>query len=433
MPEFYTPQIDPLHPKRHLTELHTAFGERSVYDSSAYCTRCGSCQQACPTYQIFHQETFSPRGRNQALRLLAEGKLKLTANRDLLLQSVDSCLLCGRCTQACAGKIPTAEHILEMRRALQKRVLPRPLQAILHLRSAAPSLFGSLLRTGLVLRKIGFIGLLRASGILRLKSLNWVTYADELLPKKIPSLKKLLKELPPAEGTPKKIYLPSLEAEFFMPQLALSVLKTAGERTILWHNMSSGLFEYVYGDLRQSKKAVRRLIVRHLKTEKAKLPLITDSIDVYNFLQKAPQLFAGNKFWQKKATAFAKKITFAAELLPKKPLQTKTFATPVRLEPSALFTRESIPAQKSEAILKTLFRKNFVECSYTDADIPAFGYALAKLELHEKIALSAVRTVARTQTGTVFTLSGLSALELDYRLKKFFPSAKAEHIIRLNG
>ena len=405
MPDFYTPQIDPLHPKRHLTELHTAFGERSVYDSSAYCTRCGSCQQACPTYQIFHQETFSPRGRNQTLRLLAEGKLKLAANRDLLLQSVDSCLLCGRCTQACAGKIPTPEHILEMRRALQKRVLPRPLQAILHLRSAAPSLFGSLLRTGL----------------------------DELLPKKIPSLKKLLKELPPAEGTPKKIYRPSLEAEFFMPQLALSVLKTAGERTILWHNMSSGLFEYVYGDLRQSKKAVRRLIVRHLKTEKAKLPLVTDSIDVYNFLQKAPQLFAGNKFWQKKAAAFAKKITFAAELLPKKPLQTKTFATPVRLEPSALFTRESIPAQKSEAILKTLFRKNFVECSYTDADIPAFGYALAKLELHEKIALSAVRTVARTQTGTVFTLSGLSALELDYRLKKFFPSAKAEHIIRLNG
>ena len=435
MRKFFAPQLDPLNPKRHLSQIHTDFGERSVYDSAAYCTRCGICQQACPTYQIFHQETFSPRGRNQALRLLAEGKIKLAANRQLIAQTTHTCLLCGRCTQACAGKIPTAEHVLEIRRSLGQRVLPRLLQALLRLRSSAPKLFSFLLRTGFLLRNWGMLHLLKKVGLLRLQSLNWLKHADDILPTRAGSLKKLLNDIsfPQEEKDIKKIYLPSLEAEFFTPQLAFSSLQAAGKATVLWSNMSSGLFEYVYGDLRQSRKCVRRLIVRHLKTGKGKLPLITDSIDVYNFLQRVPQLFAGNNFWQKKAQNFAKRIVFVAELLPKKPTQKNTFISPVRLDPSALFTRESKAAQKSEEILKTIFKKNFVECSYTDADTPAFGYALAQLKLHEKIALNAVRAVARTQTGTVFTLSGLSALELGYQLKKFYPSAKAEHIIRLNG
>ena len=80
-------QLDPKHPKRHLSRLETPFGVRSVYDSISYCTRCGSCQQACPTYLLTQEESFSPRGRNQAARLLAEGKIK-TAENTLLLQEI---------------------------------------------------------------------------------------------------------------------------------------------------------------------------------------------------------------------------------------------------------------------------------------------------------------------------------------------------------
>ena len=435
MREDFIPQLDPLHSKIHLSQIKTDFGYRSIYDSASYCTRCGSCQQACPTYQNFNQETFSPRGRNQVLRLLAEGKIKLSADRKIISQTVNTCLLCGRCTQACAGKIPTAEHVLEIRRALQQRVLPCFLQSLLRLRNTSPKLFAWVVQTGILLRNWGAIRMLKRSGLLNLQCLNWLKHTDEILPVRIPSLKKLLKKSSFLQGRApiKKIYLPSLEAEFFMPDLILTVLQTAGKGTELWHNMSSGLFEYVYGDLRQSRRCLRRLIIRHLKTKKGSLPFITDSIDVYNFLQKAPQLFAENNFWREKAQHFAKQVIFAAELLPKKLTKKPAFTYPVRLDYSALFTRESIAVQKSEEILKTLFKKNFVECSYTDADTPAFGYALVQKELFEQISLNSVRTIARTQTGTVFTLSGLSALELDHKLKKFFPSAKAEHIIRLNG
>ena len=93
MSDFYTPQLDPLHPTRHLAALDTPFGPRAVYDSVSFCNRCGSCQQACPTYLFTSQETFSPRGRNQLVRLITEGKLKLTGeNRTLAEQALKEAL-----------------------------------------------------------------------------------------------------------------------------------------------------------------------------------------------------------------------------------------------------------------------------------------------------------------------------------------------------
>lgn len=420
--------------RRQLRVLFTLFGERSVYDSAAHCTRCGSCQQSCPSYALNKQETFSPRGRNQALRLIMERKLDPRTHKQLLEEIVNSCTLCGRCTQTCAGKIPTAEHMLELRRALNLRALPGSLHTLLSLRGTRPILFDRLVRTGLCLRRAGLVALLRKTGLTRLLGLEWVNRADDLLPRRTPSLQKYLaaKNIPVRPENPDLIYLPSLEAQYFLPELAASVLKTAAEkhRPVLWPNISSGLFEYVYGDLRQSRRSVRHLIRR---AEQANLPVLTDSVDVFTFLRRAPQLFSGNKRWENKARNLAKNMRFMTDFLPKKPLAFPDVKTPVRLDYSALFCREGEPFDAAHKILKTLFKKNFVECLYTDADTPAFGYGFVRNAWAGPMALNAVRTIAQTQTATVFTLSGLSALELNYSLKRLYPNAKAEHVARLNG
>ena len=96
-------------------------------------------------------------------------------------------------------------------------------------------------------------------------------------------------------------------------------------------------------------------------------------------------------------------------------------------------TPEPTSLTDSYSLLKTLFKKNFVECLYKDADSPAFGYSFVRFNCAPEIWLRAVQSTARTQTGAVFTLSGLSALELNFYLKKFYPSAKADHFVRLNG
>ncbi len=420
--------------RRQLRALFTPFGERSVYDSAAHCTRCGSCQQSCPSYALNKQETFSPRGRNQALRLIMERKLDPRTHKQLLEEIVNSCTLCGRCTQTCAGKIPTAEHMLELRRALNLRALPDSLYTLLSLRGTRPALFDRLVRTGLFLRRLGLVALLRKTGLTRLFGLEWINRADDLLPRRIPSLQKYLaaKNIQSRPENPDLIYLPSLEAQYFLPELAASILKSSAEkhRPVLWPNVSSGLFEYVYGDLRRSRRAVRRLIRR---AEQANLPILTDSVDVFTFLHRAPQLFSGNKRWEHKARKLAENMRFVTDFLPKKPLAFPDVKTPVRLDYSALFCREGEPLDSVQKILKTLFKKNFVECLYTDADTPAFGYGFVRNSWAKPMALNAVRTIAQTQTATVFTLSGLSALELNYSLKRLYPNARAEHVARLNG
>ena len=438
MTDFFVPELDPLHPHRHLDALDTPFGKRSVYDSVSYCTRCGSCQQACPTYLITAQETFSPRGRNQLVRLAAEGKLNLKKNRVLAEKALNTCLLCGRCTQACAGKIPTAEHMLELRRTLQSRALPRLLFGLLSLHGSHPRLFSALVKTGLWLRRLGVVTLMRLGGLTRLTGLRWMNHANDILPnapdrQQRTAWKQACTQTPPA---PTLIYLPSLEADFLMPAAALSTLRLAEQtkhRVQVWSHTASGLFEYVYGDIRQSRRLLRRLITRRAQTAGGTLPLLTDSIDVYLFLRRAPQLFTAWPRWREKAEALAKSVWFITDIWPRTRPPSAETAARVRLDASALFAREGEPFDKARKILKTQFKKNFVECLYKDADIPAFGYSFVRDNLGKEVCFSVVRNIARTQTKTVFTLSGLSALELNFYLKRFYPHAQADHLACLNG
>ncbi len=434
MTDFPVPQLDPHASKKHLSSLPTPFGQRSVYDSVSFCNRCGSCQQACPTYLLSAQEPLSPRGRNQAVRLLMEGKINLAQNRPLLEKLAASCLLCGRCTQACAGKIPTAQHMLELRRALGGSLLPAGLQFLLSCRARRPQLFAFLVQTARLLRRIGAVRLMRMSGLLSLPSLSWIRHADDILPRALheKARKQLLCHTRAAVQKPTLIYLPSLEAQWLMPDLGASVLTQAAQKhtVSVWHD-PSGLFEYVYADLRQSRRLLRRLIRRHQHTTGGRLPVLTDSIDVYLFLRSAPQLFERWPALQKQARRFASCVSFVTDIL--KPRPQKAEQTNVRLDYSALFAREGEVFERVQKILKTQFKKNFVECWYKDADTPAFGYSFVRHNLAAPVCLQAVRSIARTQTGTVFTLSGLSALELNFYLKRFYPHARADHLVRLNG
>ena len=420
--------------RRQLGILYTASGKRSLYDSAAHCTRCGSCTQACPIYRLLPRETASPRGRNQFVRLLLERKIKPSKQSPVPTELLHACTLCGHCTQACPGNVPTAEHVLEIRRALHLRVLPRLLFSFLQLRETRPRLFATLARTALLLRHVGLVKLLRLCGLTRLPGLQWVKRADELLPQRTPAVHRLLRkeQLPVHAKQPSLVYVPSLEAEFILPHLAVKTLRTAQQKqdVTVWFNTPSGLFSYIYGDVRQSRRTLRRLIRRHAHTAGGKLPLLTDSLDVYNFLKRAPQLFSGKPHWEEQARQLATCVKFVTDIFPEKP-DAVSCPTPVRLEYGTVLDRQSPPVNQAETILYTLFGKNFVECWYTDADVPAFGYAFTQGNRAEQIGLEAAEKIKRTQTKTVFTLSGLSALELSYFLRRLGSATQVKHLVDL--
>ena len=406
----------------YLNVLQTPFGTRSVYDSVCYCNRCGMCVNVCPSYQQTQQEPFSPRGRNQILRQLISGKLKAKHNRKVLEEVIYSCALCGRCVQNCPGRIPTPQHVLELRRRTKISLFPRTLFYLLRLRQKSPTVFTVIVRGGLLLRRLGLLQL-----ISHIPGVTWVKHALEILPSKITS--PVCKEI----KDPTLIYLPSLEAEFMMPALFEQTYKLAAKEhnVRVWRNTSSGLFEYAYGDLRRARKLLRGLITRHARTGNGKLPLLTDSMDVYNFLVSAPQLFAEFPAFEKKAVDFSASIRYVTDFFPKKLNKGKAASSSVQLFCATAFSQDVSLELKIRKILCTLFEKNFVECGYKQGIVPLSGYGFVISTHAPAYALSAVQGMAVSQTQSVFVTNGLTALELSFYVHKFYPAAQVRHIVEL--
>ena len=409
--------------KKQLTTLQTPLGTRSVYDSVCFCNRCALCAPVCPAYTLDPKEENSPRARNQALRLLLEGKIKTKKQHKKWEKLVTSCALCGRCEQACPGQIPTAQHILELRRQLNLHILPSTLFALLRCRETSPKLFYVLVRIGLLLRRSGLLHLLACTS-----DFSWLKHTLKILPPSSAPFKV------PDKTRPTLIYLPSLEAQFLLPSLAQRVYQLASKkhRVCVWSNTACGLFEYVYGDVQRARKLVRALILHREKTENGKLPILTDSIDVYLFLKQIPQLFSGFASWEGRAADFAKSVCFVTDVLPKKPAGAKQWRTPVLWMPSALLGGQSSAQQTALKILQTLFKKNLVQCGYADACIVPVEYGFIKESRAQEYNMQAVRTAAKYQVQSIAVLSGLAQLETNFYLRRFYPAAQAHHIAELN-
>ena len=386
--------------------IYTPLGVRTLYESVCFCNRCAMCAPVCPAYHHLPRETSSPRARNQALRLILERKIDSQTCQQGLKDLVTSCTLCGRCMQSCPGQINTPLHMLALRRGLHQRVLPRTLTVLLRFRQKNPKLFAFFMQIGLFLHRIGLVWLAAY-----LSGSAWLKHACQIVPRGAHPAKGL-----DSQTRPTLIYLPSMETQFLLPDVANSVYQTARKkhRVTVWKNTSSGLFEYAYADLQRSRILVRKLILRHHQCGGGKLPLLTDSIDVYNFLKQVPQLFKGSPRWQQKAASFAKHVKFITDILPPKPNQTKTFKTPVLLMDSALLPGQENPPSQPAEILQTLFRKNFVKCGYRDPIIYPFGYGFIKHTHAPAYGFEAAQTVLHYQAQTVFVLSGLAALELGF-------------------
>jgi glycolate oxidase iron-sulfur subunit len=67
------------------------------------CVKCGQCLSVCPTYNLYQNETESPRGRISLIQGLLEGQLD-SADKTTMLH-LDHCLYCGNCESACPSGV----------------------------------------------------------------------------------------------------------------------------------------------------------------------------------------------------------------------------------------------------------------------------------------------------------------------------------------
>lgn len=78
------------------------------------CLSCGKCLPQCPSYRLYLQENFSPRGRNF---LLSKG---------IYTPSLDFCLFCERCSKICPQGISFPKAYLIKKTRENKPPIPHP-------------------------------------------------------------------------------------------------------------------------------------------------------------------------------------------------------------------------------------------------------------------------------------------------------------------
>ena len=92
--------------------------ERPSDEELARCTRCGLCEQACPTYRELRVEPDSPRGRVFLMKQVADGNASVDAH---LAEHLYICLGCRACETACPSGVPYGRLLEYTRYQIEQR------------------------------------------------------------------------------------------------------------------------------------------------------------------------------------------------------------------------------------------------------------------------------------------------------------------------
>jgi glycolate oxidase iron-sulfur subunit len=111
------------------------------------CVHCGFCLPTCPTYELWHEEMDSPRGRIWLMKATLEGTVEL--NRTVA-EHFDRCLGCMACVTSCPSGVQY-DRLIELAREKVEQEVPRPARERL-LRSLVFAVFPHPRRLRLALR-----------------------------------------------------------------------------------------------------------------------------------------------------------------------------------------------------------------------------------------------------------------------------------------
>lgn len=103
---------------------------KNIIDLSEFCVECGMCRHACPIYEVFLSEDYSPRSKNKNYSSLVKDKTKgdynnvsLKDNDEVILRLKDlayKCSLCNNCYVRCPLKINLKDLFRDFRAFLVK-------------------------------------------------------------------------------------------------------------------------------------------------------------------------------------------------------------------------------------------------------------------------------------------------------------------------
>ena len=418
-----------------LGRLSTGLGERTTYDAVAQCSRCGYCEQACPTYLASDREGFNPRGRNQAVRMLLEGKLAAPQTAELLLST---CLLCGACSTTCYAHVRTPDLVLEGRRLLREGRTPPLARVLGWLLLEHPRAFESLLKASYIFKRLGLARLACRLGLPALVGLPGLATAEEQVTEAPRSLLAPELRVRPELSSPVGatfLYFAPCGPNFVLPRVGRATVKVLRSRgkTAFVEVGCCGLLAYNYGDVAQSREFARRVIERaeaaFAKAEKSAV-LVGDCSSCVAHMKGYPQLFLEDPAWKARAEAFAARMRDMIELLPRPPQAGEGRGEGI------LTIHDSCRAKHGQGISQepraALAGRDVREMAESDSCCGGAGaFAFVHPALSDAVLRRKVSNIASTQARVVAASATSCLLHLAHGLAKYYPECRVVHLSEL--
>ncbi|MFA6318492.1 MAG: (Fe-S)-binding protein [Elusimicrobiota bacterium] len=419
-----------------LGRLITDLGERSTYDAASQCSRCGYCETACPTYAATGRESRSSRGRNQLVRMVLEDKAPAGGD---LKEALTTCLLCGACTSACYGRVPTPDIVLEGRRLLGTS--PCWVQEAMTFVVKRPGLMALLLKAAFVAKRFGLSALVRRSGLLAALGMRWLAVADaELREAPLEFLTETLRGRSRPER-PAWFYFAACGPNFVHPRVGKATLKAldalAGPGAWL-EAPCCGLVCFNYGDLEASRDLARSVIAAWsaaaLSVEGGTLlPVVVDCSSCAAHMKAYPQLLLADPEWAGPAKEFAARVRDAVEMLACKAAAIPALeAGPVTWHDSCRCRHGQGIVDEPRRVLKALAGRDFVELPESDSCCGGAGaFGFSHPELSDALLRRKVGNVASVRARQVAVSATSCLIQLAHGLKKYYPEAEVRHLSEL--
>lgn len=412
-----------------LDRLLTDLGERSTYDAASQCSRCGYCEQACPTYVATGDESKSPRGRNQIVRLMLEGKLD---DKAAAMEALSTCLTCGACTTACYAKVPVVDIVLEGRRMLRGEThwLVKKFSRLL---ITSPSTVAVLLKIGFVFKKIGLSALgrpiLRAWGMPVLAAMD--EHTDEAPLQNLDDVYAKRKN----PDSPAYQYFAPCGPRYLYPRVGTATMfsldKLKGPGAYL-NNPCCGLLAHNYGEINDARELAKKNIEHAEKSGTE--PIVGDCSSCVAFLKTYPQLFLKpeDAEWRGRAEAFSKRIKDAIEIYgecsDQLPTNVNEGVETTYHDSCRAINGQNIKEQPRRAAKKAA-GASFCEMAGSDACCGGAGaFAFVHEDLSDQLLKTKVGNIAGVQAGSVLTSSTSCLIQLARGLRKYYPDAKVLHL-----
>jgi glycolate oxidase iron-sulfur subunit len=406
-----------------LNRLITDLGERSTYDAASQCSRCGYCEQACPTYVATGREARSARGRNQVVRLMLEGKL---TDPKSAAEALSTCLLCGACSSACYAHVPTADIVLEGRRMLRKNPSRLPAWLLNH-----PRVLNPILKAGFALKRSGISTLARKLGVTKILGLSKLARADSHL-EKAPKFILSEKLAGLSAAKPAWLYFAACGPNFVFSEDGaktvdnLNALLGAGS---FLGQVCCGLMSYNYGDIDDARKMARTVIERAEQNPSA--AIVADCSSCVAFLKTYPQLFTNDDAMTKRSTEFSKRVKDVLEVYAERVESFK--AVPgdftVTYHDSCRARHGQGLISQPRNVMRALFGERFREIPEPELCCGGAGaFAFENPELSDQVLRRKVGLIAGIQARMVVTSSTSCLAQLAHGLRSYYPECRIVHI-----